>query len=1254
MIMKWASPELVDADGLDRWADDVDSIHILHEILQILLRETPGVTGPPIRAGKGVFSGGFDATVKSREPYGNYVPAGESGWELSTDKKILEKAQSDYGKRTEDPCGMNPSKTAFVFVTPRRWDGKDKWAKARSDEGRWREVRALDADDLAAWLASRYAAHVLVSEKLGRSPQEAESLGRWWLRWAGRTKPETSADLLLAGRRAEAQELREMLGGSPQIIGVKAGSKEEALAFIVAALIETTDDSSAPITAAVVTSLDVWNRCTLSAKKDILIPCFREIDQIEVAQKSYYALVPLGAASLVGESGEIICLPKVGLQEAREALIGAGVPHDKALRYASIARRSLLSLRRIMSAAPEVAAPGWADSEDAGILAPLALVGSWDQDNDLDLWCVEEITGCDSEDIERRLLRWEKSDDPLFRCSGGIWRLSSPTDAWKILGGMITRDCMRRWSDITLAVLSVLDPLYGVRFTVNSPGAARNCSPELREGLAQGAAMLAAFGLPQHIDKMDGRGHSGRVVLELLDKAGGDPAAQLWRSLSDVLPLLAEAAPDVVLNAVRRDATGATPPLAAMFTDSSHYYSNHVGLINALEVLCWSENHFSSALDELLRLSEIDPGGPQSNRPLNSANSVLMPGLTQTGAPLERRLDVLDGLVRRHGQKGWELLLSLITGFKGLYLSTSKPRFRDWADVRHPNELAEEVKRVTIQTLAKAEGDPSRLSQIIDCLLLMNAETQRWVVEHLSGLDAGDLGGAGQLTVWKSLNNLVGGQRNRESLQKRLPDEVFERLDALYNSMKPPIPETLIYEYRWLFTWHPESPIHELQDAVRRIYQALGIDGLVSLVKEIGSPGMFVPRSVMVGVVAADIGINLDIDDILALMSRNKEEAWVLVQSWIGRRAEKEGSAWVEEIAKSLEGSPDLFRAKLFLAVRSDADNLGVLYRMPSAVQDQYWQRINTNLIVDGDFRLGFEKLLDYDRPWVALDALYMQLCLDRQAEEADRLVTVELAERVLLRLSDDVQQKSFSGMTGHYALGEVIDYIDEQNPESDTLAEIELALSPLLIWSEHSPKAIHRRLQTDPAEFVKLIRKAYRSANGESETDPNDTDIDISSKTAYRILKRWRTLPGYDPDTGRLDLDTLRAWVAESRRQLKSCDREQVGDICIGEMLSGSPDGKDGIWPAEEVRDLLEELENDKIERGLSVGHFNKRGVTVRALSEGGDQERKLAEQYEQWAQQVESKWPRTGRLLRERAGQYEREARWQDADADADADQF
>jgi hypothetical protein len=96
--------------------------------------------------------------------------------------------------------------------------------------------------------------------------------------------------------------------------------------------------------------------------------------------------------------------------------------------------------------------------------------------------------------------------------------------------------------------------------------------------------------------------------------------------------------------------------------------------------------------------------------------------------------------------------------------------------------------------------------------------------------------------------------------------------------------------------------------------------------------------------------------------------------------------------------------------------------------------------------------------------------------------------------------------------------------------------------------------------------------------------------------------------------------------------------------MLASSPPDSDGTWPGEAVRELIEELQNEKLEEGLRMEILNRRGVSTRSLGDGGFQEAELAAKYAADARSVADRSPRSAAILRAVAAIYESEARRED----------
>ena len=135
----------------------------------------------------------------------------------------------------------------------------------------------------------------------------------------------------------------------------------------------------------------------------------------------------------------------------------------------------------------------------------------------------------------------------------------------------------------------------------------------------------------------------------------------------------------------------------------------------------------------------------------------------------------------------------------------------------------------------------------------------------------------------------------------------------------------------------------------------------------------------------------------------------------------------------------------------------------------------------------------------------------------------------------------------------------------------------------------------------------------------------------------------------GRIDGAALEAWVKEARQLAATVGRAEIADQKIGEALSASPrDPDDNIWPARPVRDVVEITRSKHLESGLSLGLRNRRGVTTRRPSDGGEQERDLVKQYRHSSTATALEWPRTSAVLERIAQSYEEDARWHDEDAE------
>ena len=1224
-----SNPGLANADDFEEWSDVPAARTELSELIRDLLVETPRVTDLTIRTGRGVDFPGWDALVDggSGAPY---VPPGKSAWEMGTGSDPRRKAQQDYRKRTEEPLGVDPAETTFVFVTPRRWVGKHEWSRSKRDEGVWRGVRVLDADDLEGWLRCCRPAHLRFSERLGLRPREIKTLRLWWDRWSESTTPPLPLDLLLAGRDIQVDELRDRLSGTASAIGLKAGSRQEATAF-AAAVLHTSEDTDHLSRSFVVASAMAWDNSVSTQGRSVLIPTFDRADVVAAVSAGHHVVVPMG----VDDPGQAISLPRIGRSEARAAFENIGIESHRAEHLAVRARRSLKSLRRALSVDPRTARPAWAQGEDGDILTVLVLVGAWSDNREPDQEVVSEIVNRDYESVERLLRKWENTGDPPFRRSGNSWRLSNPEDAWVLLNDLVVGADLERWGKVILRVLGTRDPVLDMdpkdRFMASVRGEEQRWSFDLRRGLAQGLALLASLGSPSAIYCQNGSDQPDLLIKELLARAGKDDTGKLWQQLSGVLPLLAEAAPEEFLGAVRRDSVGEEPLIRNMFTDNSdlgspwNETSAHTGLLWALETLCWSPDHLFEALDSLMHLAKIDPGGRLANRPIASATDVLLPWRPQTGAALDRRLEILGGVLRRHEHVGQDMVAGLLSR-NGMSLNTRRPRFRDWVSNPQPvnsEDFERSIKQITDRALALIRGSPTDLAAWIDRLPDMFVEAQQSVVQCIQSLDQERLEHDDQFVIWEALTELLNRFEDDIILERRLFPDGLQILKGLTAELKTETPVSAsafqVAEATPLFGWDP-APEGAREAAVRSAYESGGLNALLKL-----TDGSDFTASVGIAAASAlDDSILLDLLDLMSTSECDRE----LAMSWIRRRAEIRGIDWVKEKSDRIEHLRDDISALFFRSVSPDARLWELLDLQPRSVREVYWQNVNDFVIPAHDITIYVSYLLENDRPRLALRTVTFGL-----EDGSTPPVSIDTIEEILRKLLASRSERVMNSSQA-VRIGGLLKVLESEKPDSRILLAAELALYRALPLARISSSAVHRMLQSDPSSYVDLVCSLVSPPSSIDETLPVSRDV------AWSVVHNWKTPPGTDPRTGLLSYSALRSWVVKARQLFEERVQSEIGDLYIGELLSGSKAGLDGVWPAAEVRGLLEELGNDKLEMGLMRGAIDNRGEIVRDPYEGGKQERDLAERYMGWSRRMEVDWPATSRLHRKLAESYLRDA--------------
>lgn len=1238
-------PHLADRVDIIRWSDRMDARSEFPRLVRGLIKaNNDQLVTLQMRAAEGVDVPGYDGISDALRPT-PFVPAGRTVWELGVGQDPGDKAQRDYRSRTDDPLGVSIEETTFAFVTPREWRDKDAWAERKRAEGRWADVRAFDVDDIEQALELAPAVHHRFSELAGKSAHGATSIDLWWEKYRRLSSPTLEAEMVLAGRADGAAALLRVFESDPCQTSVSAPSADEVIVFVAATMLSADEDVREDLLSRALIVKDGYTLAALDDFEGLLILVPYEDDLRREAR-----LITNHHVVVRADDGwdPTIALPSIEPSSFQALLEARDVPPERAQDLARFARRSIEAFQRAASAPGRERSPAWAGLLTSAVTRRAWLAGKWSERRSGDLDALAMLLGSPYEQAREELTALAAGADPLFVLVGGTWSVVSAEDAWRYGQPQLQPSDLEAFELLIQDVLGAVDPRLELpieeRWMASIRGKEQVHSSDLRDGVAGVLALLGARGDEVGIGSGTVGSWLRHTTYRLFKRANQDPSGQLWGSLTDVMPLLAEATPDVFLEAVQRGLEGDQPLLGVMFADSTSdalsVSSPHTGLLWALENVAWSPEHFSLAVEQLARLAEVDPGGRLSNRPAASLADIYRSWLPQNSVGLDRRLAALDGLRIRHQTVSWPLLLTMLPESHGVGGYTHSPRYRDWRPADTGTVDAETYKSfeaASTRLVTDAAMDPDRWAELVGQFDHLAPSALDSAIAVLSRLREHTAGPIVRASVWEPLHALVQRHKRYQSAEWAMDPERLSRLDELQLTLAP---EDVGSRIAWLFDEHlpdiPEEGEHEFeagrylevvdqrrQAAVAELIASDGIDGVIALIESVEYPGF-------VGVAVADTREDSVGRALLDFIDSEDTKLLAAARSWAVRKAASD-PRWLETVVNDFDDRP-LAQARLLLA----SDDLRGAWRLADRreqVATAYWAEFSP-YGRGGDFDLVDEasrRLLDNDRPRVAL-ALMNLYGQDGRVEPE---LVVEGLEALIRQPSDHADHFHIDS----YEIERLLAVARTANVPKKRLGQLEWALRPALGFEAHSP-ILEEQLGADPEFFVQVLSMVFKPRHSEvTEEIPERV-----ARNAYQLLDDWNVVPGSSGAGETVDPSALDEWVDRALQLATVADRLEIALDQIGKILAKAPGDADGTWPSAPVRGVIERIARSELDDGFCVQILNSRGVQSRGLTEGGQRELDRAASYTSLAELIADSSPRTAAGLRRVAASYAADARFFD----------
>ena len=1247
----------VGREDLLQWASSGGGNELPRLIRRLVAETTPSATRIHFPGGTGVALGGWDGLVECEAP-SRFVPGGISGWELSVDRSSARKAEDDYDKRLLDVPPKERSGMAYVAVICRPWIKSRQFAQAKSELGEFRRVRALNVDDIEFWLEHAPATTIWLREILNKPVHGVITIADWWKRWLASTTVPLDADIVLAGRERQVEKLRKVCGSSDITTIGGDVRRDEILAFIAASLYRREfSESVGGIEALYVDDPAVARRLLESPSELIVAVPSAEVVPVPPAQSSHHLIVPVPGI----EQADIV-LPPVDSKVVADRLEVLDESLGIARDLGALARRSLVALRRHYATNPALYRPDWAAGEVGATLRRSLLLNRWNQAWVGDREVVERLLGQSYMTVVEKLKRLAVSaDDPPLAIIDEQWHLVSPADAWLLIGNHLTRDDLKSFRDIAIAVLTDPDPLASMpadkRLGASLDGVKAKYSPQLGQGISSTLALLGTLDLRVHGTSTSGANFAESMVQELVTLANDDPSFTTWAALAPSLPLLAEAAPDALLAGFRRGLSANLPLLGAMFrggeSDSFGFPrpSPHNHFLWALEVLAWSSNHLGAVVAILGNLEELDPRG-RPNRPSASLKSIMCPWRPNTPASAELRLDSIHHLRRQSGPVAWELMVSMLPNTHSSQRIHPGPRYRGWKEgepVVTRGELLRITRSIASALIEDAGSDGARWATLISQAGNLPPDARQELIQALGCLDEVLTDDTIRTEIWSAMRALVALHREYSDARWALPGSEISRLDPLITRFSP---QSLTARYGWLFdsglvylgevSRRDNLDSYDLAlatkraEAVQDILDTGGWDTLSKFASAINNP-------MSLGEALAKAAHDQFEEAALETLPRAHTPVFYMSLAYLAQRFEQHGWCWLDQLFDTNDLPPWL--AADLLAMTRDpihawtrADELG------DEVATEYWKRFSI-------YGLGHEseQFADAAHRLQAVgrfDSALALLAFYAPQHRSDLAFAETVTAALESAMGQDLGERPEADHNAFETLLQVLDrHVD--NLGIKRVASIQWYYLPVL-GPDPDVKTLHKALAEDPDFFVAIVTVLYRPATAPADGYPEPSELEQAiASNAFQLLNSWNRSPGLDAES-RVDKELLRDWICRARRGLADADRLDVGDDAIGEALASSPAEPDGAWPSQPIRDLLEELQSDTIDSGIERGIYNSRGVVQRSLDAGGVQEWLLVEKYTDLKERFSARWLRTAAILSNLARHYEAEARQEDQAAE------
>lgn len=1058
-----------------------------------------------------------------------------------------------------------------------------------------------------------------------------DELNKWYM---ANTKNKCTLELFNHENKEFVNKLLNKL--NENVISIRGENVLEVVAYVAYIFLNDERYSGYKERLLIVEDEQSWNKLSRGNFSNyIFINRFNNNDNLQLIENNKCIFVY--GKNDYAKSADILELEKRFFRNLIDKVIQCGFEHQEAYEISVASRNNYTILMRQLFLGKQKE-PVWANVDMYNKLLPAMIINQW-IDKDAVFFELLFDNELSYDDYMKELSAINDNQDPFFVVyktwyNNKKYIISDAENAWSFFECYIDDSLFEKLEPLIELIFSEIDPKFNLPTDQHSYARVLGYLPQFSDELRNGFIETLIY-LSRPESKISKS--IKKKVEELIAKVENQKE---WFAISEVLPLIFEINPEAVISKFELELKKEDSGMLNLFYEKSDDFffgrSYYTHVIWTLEKALYCEDYVYRSIIILSKLMDFDIEYRMSNSPINTLYNSLVAWRHEYIYTIDDKIEYVR-YIMENSKRGWELLEKLLpSNNSGIVSNLNKPKFTSFL-------LSDELKyeRQICDTYLKYYSIAfDNINRNIDnlCVFYENALFFNFgVYEKLKNITYEllvEFSDEEKYKLYKKVFKLISRHRRFSNAELAIKEEFLvilenEILDKIVFNDES-------FKYQYFFESYgdillnpvvfEENDSHDYIKENQRLEDELRKNSINELVKFNIDWCEFISRfdkkaSNSIGLYLAEVKNDITFIEEISICLFSEKNLSILT-SYYGSLYLIFGLEIVDLFMDSEVLNSEKYLELMFSRINVDKNAMEYLSNLEEGYKEIFWKIKTVVYNVKEDVK---------------------DFALDNYIKYKNANALIELASQYnyntdkLINVLEIVKESSF--MHHHmdsYHIERIFNKIYEESFPNEEISQeimnLEIYFSPI-ISDKNMFKYLKYNLSKEPllsADFIKFLYK--------SEKENDNKVLDEKGKRLAEILFSLLSSVKFSPSNngiGLIDYNRLKEWCEKYISFVTGNNQRTIGLQYLGHFLANTNKVKEDEYPQESVKQVIEEIYDEELEKGFVIETSN--GIGVRTISDGAYL-LNLAIKYNDYAQDARM-YPKTYKILKNISNDFYRE---------------